>query len=404
MADNQDDTPSSPNVDPDELEALRDWEAFWEEFEEAAWEQKLKLAGEQLEDNPNFDSEWAFELTVQLADGADEPREFQKFGDLLEEMRDHHPQATATPETLAHFQRHLVRARLLGGGPVPDEEIARLPQAFRLSPEVVESAVDMAMYHGRGGPLIDALLAEWPEVRDDTDLIGGKSEYAWNTITLAIGEAVASGGTDQTGADTDAIFRRLEPIVDPERQEELKHLIGHVTGEEAVEPGDLSDGELRERIDAATRLCAEAWGRMLRSEDWDWSKATLAFQILEEFYREVFRSREEGGRYTQVKGTRLRRLIDASTPAAFPPGAVAQFIKTFAGRIFDGGYRQAVLVEALDPWLAFLQERDFIGEDLNRQMRPDLTQSIGEAIEPLVNKTDDRLLATNIRKAVTGLA
>jgi hypothetical protein len=225
------------------------------------------------------------------------------------------------------------------------------------------------------------MIEEWPGVRDDPELLGGKSEYAWTTITLAVGQAV------QNDNDPEELFERLSEVVDPSRRDGIEELLAHANGSAQVDPDEVSVDVPDEMMDVATRVAAELWGELLE-KGWSLSTATLAFQELEAFYRHLV---EE-----DVPQLSLGRL-------AFSATAPGGFLRSTSDRQFRDGYREGIYVKVLGRWLDYLQRRRFLETDAYRNLFPEMPRDLAASVEPIVEASSDPLLAEGIRQAATDL-
>lgn len=369
-----------PEIDAELEESLQEWNELWDRFESSDLDHKFELADRLVESGEDFDPEHVFEFANRLWTACETAEDRSRYRELLEKMRAERSDAVK-PE-LARLQWRLVQAYLVDGVSPPPEEIAILPALFHQSPEVVAAALDMVMYHGEAGPLVEPMIEEWPGVRDNPELLGGKSEYAWSAITLAVGEAVR----DKDG--TDELFDRLSEVVDPSRQDGIRELLDHASGSSRVEPDQVDADVLDEMMDVATRVAAELWGTLL-TKGWSLSTATLAFQELEAFYRHLVQ--HEASLVSQG-----RIAISATAPA--------DFVRSASEREFRDGYREGIFVKVLGRWLDYLVDRGFFEEQEYRELFPELPRELAEAVEPIVEDSSDPLLREGIRQSATNLA
>jgi hypothetical protein len=366
-------------LDPELEQALQEWNELWEQFEASDVNRKFDLAERLVRHSDGFEPEHVFEFVNRLWEACETSKERVRYRDFLELMRSE--RADAVKPELARLQWRLLQAYLVEGDAPPPEEVAILPALFHQSPEVVGAALDMVMYHGEAEPLVEPMIEEWPGVRDDPELLGGKSEYAWTTITLAVGQAV------QNDNDPEELFERLSEVVDPSRRDGIEELLAHANGSAQVDPDEVSVDVPDEMMDVATRVAAELWGELLE-KGWSLSTATLAFQELEAFYRHLV---EE-----DVPQLSLGRL-------AFSATAPGGFLRSTSDRQFRDGYREGIYVKVLGRWLDYLQRRRFLETDAYRNLFPEMPRDLAASVEPIVEASSDPLLAEGIRQAATDL-
>jgi len=156
----------------------------------------------------------------------------------------------------------------------------------------------------------------------------------------------------------------------------IKRLGGDAVDMGSVEESSIAKGEsladtvrviagyvdaivLRHPREGAARLAAEHVGRLIRRDGWSWSKAVLAFDMFDEYYRGHLGDDSEAGpgMSRSESDAALKDRLDAASPLAFHPDDMASYLEQFAGRTFAPGHQRSAFVESLDAWLDLLVER-----------------------------------------------
>jgi hypothetical protein len=380
---------------------LEAWADFWEEFDAAEPETRFELAREAVEDDPHFDGEFAFELARALWEGLpDEDDARHRYRESLEQVRQSTPQVAADQRGMLLYYE--LWATCLLDEPVEVDDVERLLDAFVDHPTPCDAAFDLLMYHGRADALANLMPDEWLRLREWTDRIGGLSAFAWLALALNLVRAAAD---DPSVRFEGTLVDRLAPVVAPERKDEARRLLDHLAGRSQVSPEELEADDVDAQIDAAVRLVAEHVGDLARREDWPWSRAVLAFDMFDEFYREHFAAQadEAPDSMPSESSTDLDTRLETASPVAFHPDEAALHLEQFAGRAFAPGHGRVAFVEALGPWIELLVERDLMTDELAETIRGRLREPLERALDTLFERDSDPRMMAQLRRALDEL-
>jgi Asp-tRNA(Asn)/Glu-tRNA(Gln) amidotransferase C subunit len=387
-------------------DAIRDWDDFWPKFNTSDPAGQLELARTQVRELDAFDGDWAAEIIKQLAASRFEPDQLGEVLELLEEMRETHPDAVATQEPWMTVKELVIR--LQADATVDDGLVADIVEAMPEDPDTIFRALTVMMYHGLGEPMIDPMLSAWPDVaRDDAVMPWAKRRFAWRALTLVLIDAVADDDDlDETDAD---LWDRLAPLTVDEMRDSNERLIRHFAGRPDTPVSEVDTSQDLEALRDEVMMQVATFTGWLRDEaGWSTGRSALAFTVVDEFFRRALTDRLSDGeaRYQvedeegDEKDEDVAAVLDDASVLVPSPAIVDAYLDVEYEHLLTSSHQGVTLITALDHWLDYLADQDVLGED----EAATLSQAIDRRLEGLVERlelaTDDRRLVQDLRDAI----
>jgi hypothetical protein len=382
-------------------DAIRDWDDFWPKFNTSDPAGQLELARTQVQELDAFDGDWAAEIIKQLAASRFEPDQLGEVLDVLEEMRETHPEAVASQEPWMTVKELVIR--LQANATVDDDLVADIVQAMPEDPDTIFRALTVMMYHGLGEPMIDPMLSAWPDVaRDDSVMPWAKRRFAWRALTLVLIDAVANNDDlDETDSD---LWDRLSPLTVDEMRESNERLIRHFAGRPDTSLSEIDASQDLEALRDEVMMQVATFAGWLRDEaGWSTGRSALAFTVVDEFFRRTLTDRLSDGepRYeTEEEDDDVTAVLDEASVLVPPPAIVDAYLDVEYEHLLTSSHQGVTLITAIDRWLDYLADQGVLGED----EADTLSQAIDRRLEGLVERlelaTDDRRLVEDLRDAI----
>ena len=383
-------------------DAIRDWDDFWPKFNTSDAAGQLELARTQVRKLDGFDGDWAAELIKQLAASLSETDQLGEVLELLEEIREAHPEAVESQEPWMTVKELVIR--LQADAPVGDDLVADIVEAMPQDPDTIFRALTVMMYHGLGEPMIEPMLSAWPDVaRDESVMPWAKRRFAWRALTLVLLDAVdADADLDESDPD---LWERLEPLTVDEMRESNERLIRHFAGrpDTSIDELEVDSGDLEALRDEVMMQVATFTGWLRDEAGWTTGRSALAFTVVDEFFRRTLTDRlSDGDRRYEADDLDddVAAILDDASLLVPSPDIVDAYLDVEYEHLLTSSHQGVTLITALDHWLDYLADRGVLSDDDAETLADAMSARLEGLVERLELATDDRRLVQDLRDAV----
>jgi len=270
-------------------EGIQQWDAFWEEYENASIDERFELARQQIEDNEHFDNDWVFELMVtRLYSNADDHGRIEEWLELTELVRERHPEAVQ-PERANLAAKALVLLVKAGRADERHEWVEMLLSDPDTSPEHVDRTLEMLAYHGLSGEFTEELGESFSRVHEQgrtKRTVIGWPEWLLTSFAAEWTEdsITQSRGTDDLRARLEELDAEADIDALPSRERFVDPVVETFFGpfEESDLIDAIRDGSTQPPADEErARLTALLARWLVDHKDWP---VTRAFLSISEFF------------------------------------------------------------------------------------------------------------------------
>lgn len=369
--------PSAANVPCELSPAEQRWERFFLDFDPAPLDRRLELACEAVETEPDFDSEWAFELCGGVIRRLQRESRLDEVDAFLDLIRARQP---AVAEEEAHWlaSYRTENALLREKADVRTALLAWVPHARRNLP-FFEAMLDRLRFHNRIDDAIAATESAWPLFRSDPKLHNPEKWFLRPAVELVIDRAVDS--QPALSPDDPTLWMALEPFLP-----------------------DLDQNLVQEEVRVRAAASPRAWQAVALASSGENAEKNLHLLCMD--FRDMLRlrlgwslARAELGREELVSALLSweRSLRSKSKEKRLPiptgatdwllpnPDGIEEHIKSLADSFTGKSYRVAALTLALFPWLSFLVELGFLQAPQARSIADKLRERL-ESLPALLDR------------------
>lgn len=240
-------SPGKPQP-PDPL--MDAWNARWEEFEEADYEERLALFARTLEEGELMDGEMVSEMTGKLFAQTVEHNERDRFDALIEDLQRRLPEVYA--EEAHWLLSYQIKNALVAGRWAKAGALAQALAALAHKQIDVWNAIEEELaYYGQVETLVTAMRSAWPHIRRSRDIVPwGIEEFATRATQYElIYQLEQPGGAH---ADDPALQERIRFFIGDQLEVEtmattLSWMTGQVTREWKLEDFTVDTGSTHQR-------------------------------------------------------------------------------------------------------------------------------------------------------------
>ncbi len=362
-----------------------DFDRFWDEFEKASFEDKLRLALDYIEGDDEFDGEIASEIMECLHVPLVQAGRFDEFERIIKRIEELRPEAYA--EDAGWF--NIWRADAALSQPGGDLETPLMALAENLDDKIFDPffyLIDKLRYHGRVKELSTAMVQAWPKVKKMSGILPvGIEEFQNKAAAILIGEHLDSN--PDCDCSNVSFLDQVGPLdgVTPEWLEKiLFHYSGRSEREWTIEDFQTSDyGLLSKNL---FLLIVDFSAFLHYRRGWIRSRSMLAQDEMYEYLSENFE--------TALKGNKALSAKKAASALLPRPKSADKHLAEKLQFIFPQPYRAAAFGLALPAWLEFLAEKGLCEKEKSEIVRAELL----EAIKPLprILMVDDPELVSDV--------
>ncbi len=411
-----------PPPDP-RLEA---WNARYDEFDAADYEERVALFTRTLDERELMDDEMAFEMLNELFEPAATRNERDRYDSLVDSLRDQLPEVYAKE---AHFllENRILNALVMKRPELVDSLTRELALLAGEQIDTWNQVEKRLAYHGYLATLVEAMRLAWPQVRSSRKIVRvGINEFSlraaqYETLNY-IEQTPAPSGGDPVLLERMSFFFDESIYLDRVKLA-VTWLAGQMERQWAMDDFELEPSESHSR---------SGWGGVEEGSVGESDPASLNLSLLA-FQFVNYAHRVEGAPYSKAELARreiykfiVKRfegdleyresMLDSALRSAGQRRGPVKKYKQFghplcpdrerldhflAGMLDMLGYRPhnaAAMMELVPAWLRFLQTQGLIDAELRKKTLADLRPLANDLLGNLKHIHSDPTLREAIKR------